>query len=83
MTLEALGVRVKGNEVFNLNFPLRKKLRYLGPLAGASAGVMDVEPASGGAVLSSIVIGNVPVSARYSLRSQTGNCIRMRCSRVR
>jgi Short C-terminal domain len=60
VTLTALGVRVKGNEVFNLNFLLRKELRYLGPLAGASAGVMDVKPASGGAVLSSIVIGNVP-----------------------
>lgn len=60
VTLEALGVRIKGNEVFNLNYLVRKKLRYLGPLAGASAGVMDVEPASGGAVLSSIVIGNVP-----------------------
>lgn len=60
VTLEALGVRVKGNEVFNLNYLVRKKLRYLGPLAGASAGVMDVEPPSGGAVLSSIVIGNVP-----------------------
>jgi hypothetical protein len=60
VTLAALGVRVKGNEVFNLNFLVRKELRYLGPLTGASAGVMDVQPASGGAVLSSIVIGNVP-----------------------
>jgi hypothetical protein len=60
VTLNALGVRVKGNEVFNLNFLLRKEFRYLGPLAGASAGVMDVKPASSGAVISSIVIGNVP-----------------------
>ena len=61
----------------------RKELRYLGPLAGASAGVMDVKPASGGAVLSSIMIGNVPVSERYSFRSQMGNCTSDRCSRVR
>lgn len=60
VTFNELGVRVKGNEVFNLNYLLRKELRYLGPLAGASAGFMDVKPASGGAVLSSIVIGNVP-----------------------
>ncbi len=60
VTLKELGVHVKGNEVFNLNFLLRKEFRYLGSLAGASAGVMDVKPASGGAVLSSIVIGNVP-----------------------
>jgi hypothetical protein len=60
VTLKELGVRVKGGEVFNLNFLLRKEFRYLGPLAGASAGVMDVRPASGGAVLSSIVVGNVP-----------------------
>ncbi|HEY2574783.1 MAG TPA: hypothetical protein VGI74_00595 [Streptosporangiaceae bacterium] len=52
VTLSELGVRVKGNEVRGSGFR--------GALAGACAGVMDVKPPSGGAILSSIVIGNVP-----------------------
>jgi hypothetical protein len=59
VTLSELGVRVKGNEVRQTGLTWNTS-RYLGPLVGACAGVMDVKPASPGAMLSSIVIGNVP-----------------------
>lgn len=57
--LSDLGVRVKGNEVRKAAGTW-KGSRYLGPLAGACAGVIDVKAPSAGAMLSSVVIGNVP-----------------------
>jgi hypothetical protein len=54
-----LGVWVKGNEVRKNGLTWNNSV-YLGPLVGACVGVMDVKPPSGGALLSSIVIGNVP-----------------------
>jgi hypothetical protein len=58
VTLKELGVRVEGNKVFSLNYLLRKEFRYLGPLAGACAGVMDLKTPTAGAMISSVVIGN-------------------------
>ena len=59
VTLTELGVRVKGNEVWKL--PKWASSRYLGPLTGACAGIMDLKPASDAAFLASAVIGlNAP-----------------------
>jgi hypothetical protein len=59
VTLPELGVRIKGNEVRKIGLTWNSSI-CLGPLVGGCAGVMDVRPPSGAAVLSSIVIGNVP-----------------------
>jgi hypothetical protein len=57
--LPELGVWVKGNEVRKNGLTWNTSV-YLGSLVGACAGIMDVKPPSGGALLSSVVIGNVP-----------------------
>jgi hypothetical protein len=59
VTLIELGVRVKGNEVRKNGLTWSSSCP-MGSLAGACAGVMDLKPPSAGAVLSSVVIGNVP-----------------------
>ena len=57
----ALGVRVKDGEVRSSSLGVGwKHSRPLGPLAGASAGVMDVKQPGGGAIAWSVVIGDAP-----------------------
>ncbi len=59
LILAEIGVRIKGNEVRKIGLTWNSS-RYLEPLVGACAGVMDVKTASAGALISSVVIGNVP-----------------------
>lgn len=60
-TLRRLGIRVKLGDVRKIGM-LKEASRYLGPLTGACAGVVDNRAPSAGAMLLSLVRGKIPRS---------------------
>ena len=78
-----LGVRVKDGEVRSSSLGVGwGHSRPLGPLAGASAGVMDVKRPGGGAIAWSVVIGDAPRIGRLFVAVADGT-IRTRPLRPR